>query len=88
MQEAVDEGKTEDDEVVGKVINSSKSYYIVFQIGFVVSYEEMNQYLDSKYLNLTYFGFLQETVIKVSTSQVIRWKKDEGGIIHQLPSIT
>ena len=41
VQEAVDEGETEVDELVGKFINRMKSYNIYFQLGFFISYEEM-----------------------------------------------
>ena len=42
MQDVVNEGETEVDEVVCKVIKRRKSYNISFQIGFFISYEEMN----------------------------------------------
>ena len=41
MQEAVDEGETEVDEVVGKFINRRNSYNIYFQLGVLISYEYM-----------------------------------------------
>ena len=41
VQESVDEGETEVDEVVGKFSSRRKSYNIFFQIGFFVLYEEM-----------------------------------------------
>ena len=53
VQEAAYDGETNINEVVGKFINGRKSYYIDFQIGVVVSYEEIKQYWDSKCLNLT-----------------------------------
>ena len=36
MQESAYEGETNDDEVVGNIINISKSYNIDFQIGFAI----------------------------------------------------
>ena len=53
MQEAEYEGETEVGEVVEKVIKKRQSYNIDFHLGVVISYEEMNQYWDSKGLNLT-----------------------------------
>ena len=41
VQEAVDEGKTEFDEVVGKFIKMRNSYKISFWLGFFISYEVM-----------------------------------------------
>ena len=41
MQEAEYEGETEVDEVVGKVIKRRKSYNIAFQIGVIISHEEI-----------------------------------------------
>ena len=41
MQEAAYEGETEVDEVVGKVIKRRESYNIAFQIGVVISNEEI-----------------------------------------------
>ena len=38
MKEATDEGETEVDEVVGKVIKRRKSYNISFQLAFSISY--------------------------------------------------
>ena len=51
LQEAADEGETKVDEVVGTFIKMRQSYYIEFQIGVVISYEEMKQNWDSKCLN-------------------------------------
>ena len=51
VQEAADEGETKFDEVVGKFIKRIQYYYIDFQIGVVISYEDINQHLDSKFLN-------------------------------------
>ena len=73
VQESEYKGKTGVGEVVGKVVKRRKSYNIEFPIGVIISHEEINYYYDSKCLNLTYHFFLQETIIKVSTSQVIRW---------------
>ena len=39
MQEAADEGETEVDEVVGKVIKRRKSYNISFQMGVIISHK-------------------------------------------------
>ena len=41
MKESSYEGKTEVDEVVGKVIKRSKSDNIPFQIEAIISYEEI-----------------------------------------------
>ena len=51
VQEDSDEGETKVDEVVGKFIRRRQSYYIDFQIGVVISYEQMKQYWDPKCLN-------------------------------------
>ena len=51
MQEAAYEGETKVDEVVGNFIKRIQYYYIDFQIGVVISYEDMKQYWDSKCLN-------------------------------------
>ena len=42
MQEAEYEGESEVDEVVGKVIRSSKPYNIDFMIGVIISHKEIN----------------------------------------------
>ena len=42
MKESAYKGETEVDEVVGKVIKRSKFYDIDFQIGVIISYEEIN----------------------------------------------
>ena len=42
MQEAACEVKTEVDEMVGKVIDTRKSYKIAFQIGVIISQGEIN----------------------------------------------
>ena len=39
IQESAYEGETNIDEVVGNVINRSKSYNIFFRIGFIISHE-------------------------------------------------
>ena len=41
MQEYAYEGETEVGEVVGKFINRSRSYNISFQIGVIISHEEI-----------------------------------------------
>ena len=41
VQEGADEGETEVDEVVGKVIKRRKSYDIDFQIGFIISHKDI-----------------------------------------------
>ena len=41
MKEASYEGENEVDEVVGKVIKMRKSYNIAFQIGVIISHEEV-----------------------------------------------
>ena len=68
MQEAADSGETDVDEVLGKFIKSRQSYDISFQLGVVISYEDMKQDFYSKDLNLTYLFLFQETEMKVSTS--------------------
>ena len=52
MQESVDEGEKEVDEMVGKVIKRGQSYDIEFLLGVVISYKEMKQDWYSKGLNL------------------------------------
>ena len=42
MQEAEYEGETNVGEVVGKVIKRRKSYNIAFQIGVIISHNEVN----------------------------------------------
>ena len=44
MQEAEYEGETGVYEVVGKVIKRSKSYYILFLVGVIISHKEINYY--------------------------------------------
>ena len=51
VQEASDEVETKVDEVVGKFINMRQYYYIDFQIGVFISYEDMKKYWDSNCLN-------------------------------------
>ena len=41
VQESEFEGETEVDEVVGKVIKRRKSYNISFQIGVIISHEDI-----------------------------------------------
>ena len=41
MQESTYDGETEVDEVVGKVIKRRKYYNIAFQIGFLISHEDI-----------------------------------------------
>ena len=41
LQEGAHEGETEVDEVVGEVIKRRKSYNIDFQIGIIISHEEI-----------------------------------------------
>ena len=41
VKEATYEGETEVDEVIGKVIKSSKSYNISFRIGVIISQEDI-----------------------------------------------
>ena len=43
MKESVYEGESEVDEVVGNVINRRKSNIIAFQIGVIISHEEIKQ---------------------------------------------
>ena len=74
MQESAQEGKTNIDEVIETVIKRRKYYNIDFQIGVIISHEEIKQDYYSKFMNLTYCFFLQETRIKVSASQVSRWE--------------
>ena len=74
MQEYADEGETKVYEVVGKVIKSRQYYDIDFQLGFIISYKEMEKDWTSKCMNLTYCHFFQETLINTSEYQVSRWE--------------
>ena len=77
--------------MVQKVIKKRQSYDIAFQIGVVVSCKEMKQYLNSKFLNLTYFCFWKGAGIKFSMYQVSRWEnmkeKDASMTNHKLTKI-
>ena len=73
VKESADEVETEVGEVVYKVIKRIQSYGITFYIGVFISYEEMNQHLDSKGMSLTYHLLFQDIEIKVIKYQVSRW---------------
>ena len=60
--------------MVGKFINMRQYYNTYSQIGVFISHKDMNQYWDSKGLNLTHQNFLKETGTKVITYQVIKLK--------------